>query len=590
MDIKVSQESTVKELFSEFLNIEGENYQFSIPIYQREYSWREQQWQELFDDLVHSFNKPSMDTDYWGNVIVYKNRQNKVFELVDGQQRVITLLLLIASLAQIEKSNDYLPLKFHNEGINEIWKKISKLSYWWEIEQNRRLSEEEEQEKKSYSLSQVEKRSFYYRACEYFKQEIEEKGIDKTDLLEHLYKTKLSVVVVDDELESNLLFGRLNTRGMSLSDVDLIKHKLFYDTERRLPPTGDDEVLKLWKELLQKTSTLGLSIDLFIKIWWDTHYGIGQKGLYKSFLSTLELSEYLSLLQNWLQDAEEISEWKANDAGSDNKIGRNLKWLIKLSNSEQVWAAIMGLQVTTNKQKVELVELLTVIEFTRAITSQVDCSKLDIVYLDFGKQLLTDHGDIGITDNDISIAILRLKEAIKTHLPDLSTFTDGFTNLRFHEKGEWETVHQENLLSRYAIYTLNNWLDTRNHGPGVKYRTRDDDEYSIEHIKPKSSASYGETSPEYKIGNLVVLEKQINNDLGDDEINEKLLDYKKSSYPQMKEFLFKNQRQRSNKFRENNAMEWKVDNFDDMSIENRGRYLAICFHEKIKKLLDEKKM
>lgn len=564
MDIKVYQESTVKELFSEFLNIEGENYQFSIPIYQREYSWREQQWQELFDDLVHSFNKKSMDTDYWGNVIVYKNEQNKEFELVDGQQRIITLLLLITSLDQIEKNSGYLPLKFHGQ-INELWIKIAE----------------------SQSLSQAEKRHPYNKAREYFKKSVETSGIkDKVALLEHLYRTKLSVVVVDDELESNLLFGRLNTRGISLSDVDLIKHKLFYDTERRLPPTNDDEVLKLWKELLQKTSTLGLSIDLFIKIWWDTHYEIEQEGLYKSFLGKLPSSEYLNLLQNWLQGAEEISKWKANADGNDNKIGRNLKWLIKMSNSEQVWAAIMGLQVITDRRRVKLVELLTVIEFTRVITSQVDYSDLDLAYLEFGKQLLTVQGGIRITDNDISSAILSLKEAIKNHLPDLSTFTSDFTHLRFHEKGTWNTFQQENLLSRYAIYTLNNWLDTTNHGAGVEYRTRDDDEYSIEHIKPKSSATAGATSLEYTIGNLVVLEKQINNDLGDIEIGLKLLDYKKSGYHQIKEFLIKKQRQKTTDFRQGNAMEWDINNFDDISIANRGRYLAMCFYDKIEELLN----
>ena len=587
MDIKVSKESTVKELFSEFLNIEGENYQFSIPIYQREYSWREQQWKELFDDLVHSFKKTSMDTDYWGNVIVYKNEQNKEFELVDGQQRIITLLLLIASLAQIEKSNGCLPLKFHNEDINKIWKKISELSYWWQCEQNHRLSEEEKREKKSCSLSKSEKRSFYYRACEYFKQVIQEKGIDKTDLLEYLYGTKLSVVVVDDELESNLLFGRLNTRGISLSDVDLIKHKLFYDTARRLPPTGDDEVLKLWKELLQKISMLGISIDLFIKIWWDTHYGIGQEGLYKSFLDTLELSEYLSLLQNWLQCAEEISKWKASDDGNDNKISRNLKWLIKISNSEQVWATIMGLHRVEKSEKVQIIELLTVIEFMRLVVSERDYSELDKSYLNFGEKILRENMGDRINTSYISSAVLGLKTVIKDSLPDLASFTDAFIKLRFHENGTWETVQQENLLSRYAIYTLNNWLDTTNHGAGVKYRTRDDDEYSIEHIKPKSSASAGEISPEYTIGNLVVLEKQINNDLGDIEVRLKLSDYRKSGYHQMKEFLKKKYRKETTPFRKKSAMEWEIVNFDDISIENRGRYLSWCFYGKVEELLKE---
>ena len=89
-----------------------------------------------------------------------------------------------------------------------------------------------------------------------------------------MLKTKISVVIVDDELESNLLFGRLNTRGISLNDVDLIKHRLFYATERRLPPTGEDVVLQKWNNLVQTTSQINISIDEFVSKWWEVHYDL----------------------------------------------------------------------------------------------------------------------------------------------------------------------------------------------------------------------------------------------------------------------------------------------------------------------------
>ncbi|HEM5090267.1 TPA: DUF262 domain-containing protein, partial [Streptococcus suis] len=92
MEITVAQECTVENLFSAFLHSEGRPFQFSIPLYQREYAWREQQWKELLTDLQHSFEKEGMVSDYWGNVIVFKDESKKVYEIVDGQQRLITLL------------------------------------------------------------------------------------------------------------------------------------------------------------------------------------------------------------------------------------------------------------------------------------------------------------------------------------------------------------------------------------------------------------------------------------------------------------------------------------------------------------------
>ena len=105
MDINVAQESTIKDLFSTFLTKDEQICYFSIPLYQRKYSWSEKQWEELLSDLFHSFAKADMNTDYWGNIIVYKKDSENNYDLVDGQQRIITLLLLIASLGNIEKND-----------------------------------------------------------------------------------------------------------------------------------------------------------------------------------------------------------------------------------------------------------------------------------------------------------------------------------------------------------------------------------------------------------------------------------------------------------------------------------------------------
>ena len=69
MDINVSSESTIENIFSNFLILNGETYQFSIPLYQREYSWGEEQWRETFADLSHSLNKPGSETIFVGSII-----------------------------------------------------------------------------------------------------------------------------------------------------------------------------------------------------------------------------------------------------------------------------------------------------------------------------------------------------------------------------------------------------------------------------------------------------------------------------------------------------------------------------------------
>lgn len=570
MKVEVSHQTTVKEIFSSFL-IDGNI--FSIPIYQREYSWGELQWHEFFEDVKHSFEKDGVETNYWGSLLVFHNQLNKEYEVVDGQQRMVTILLFLISLGRYFGQNEKLPLKFQGN-INNTWIKVA---------QNQTLSKDE-------------KRTVFANAIKYFENNINNYGLKVDSLLNHVYNTQLSLVIIDDEYESNLLFGRLNTRGIRLCDVDLIKHKIFYETERNSGPINNDEVLDKWKLVQTYLLELNTSIDKFLPSWWESKYDIDSISLYDSFQQELVPNDYVDFLDRLCKTAEEISKWRKNNSGNDNKIGRNLSYLLKITSSKKIYTILIAIAEVTfsNKEKVKLLELLTVFEFTRAIIPppnivgiaisgwsipgiDYDFSAVDKIYLDFSKKILFPN----IREQDIFEEIKSLKNSLNLFMPQKDDFVALFSNLRWDDKGNWYRSEEEKLLSTYAVYTLNNWLDTTNHGAGVEYRTKDDDEYSIEHILSKSNAK-DEYSSEYQIGNLMVLEKTINNDLGNQDLQIKVPEYKKSSYPQVKELIYKNQRVKG----KGRNIDWKINNFDSNSINTRGNYLADCFYEKIKKLLE----
>ncbi|WP_027399503.1 DUF262 domain-containing protein [Anaerovorax odorimutans] len=73
---------------------------FIIPPFQRNYEWTYEQCEELFNDIIASHkNKKS---HYLGNIVYYVGKNNGAsyneFILVDGQQRVTTVLLLLCAL------------------------------------------------------------------------------------------------------------------------------------------------------------------------------------------------------------------------------------------------------------------------------------------------------------------------------------------------------------------------------------------------------------------------------------------------------------------------------------------------------------
>lgn len=75
----------LKELFN--------NYLF-IPDYQRIYCWKKENVIKLFNDITEN----SDEEYHLGGIILHKNKEKKGFDIVDGQQRLVTLTLLLGAL------------------------------------------------------------------------------------------------------------------------------------------------------------------------------------------------------------------------------------------------------------------------------------------------------------------------------------------------------------------------------------------------------------------------------------------------------------------------------------------------------------
>ena len=68
---------------------------YKVPTYQRNYSWNEENWEDLWNDILECFNSESIH--YMGS-IVFQEKGDKEFAVIDGQQRLTTLSIIIISL------------------------------------------------------------------------------------------------------------------------------------------------------------------------------------------------------------------------------------------------------------------------------------------------------------------------------------------------------------------------------------------------------------------------------------------------------------------------------------------------------------
>jgi len=110
----------------------------------------------------------------------------------------------------------------------------------------------------------------------------------KTRYFNFLMQTQFSIVTSQDEVESYLLFGRLNTRGIRLTDIDLIKYEIFQKTERTMGVAGGDSVLDKWNEIHRQLEVCKMNFTRYFTAWFEVKYNFSSENLYQNFCDMID--------------------------------------------------------------------------------------------------------------------------------------------------------------------------------------------------------------------------------------------------------------------------------------------------------------
>ena len=217
--------------------------QFVIPIYQRNYSWTEEQCRQLWADLLRAGREEAISAHFIGSIVYVERGLSTVTSqeallVIDGQQRLTTSTLLIAALAK----------HFEDKGIAELLDAFSakKLRNYY------LLNPDEEGERHfKLILSETDKdtllailknapmpaeiSSRIEQNYQLF-QEIIQKHEDE---LEAICQGLAKLVIVDVSLDRSqdnpqLIFESMNSTGLELSQADLIRNYILMGLEPRL--------------------------------------------------------------------------------------------------------------------------------------------------------------------------------------------------------------------------------------------------------------------------------------------------------------------------------------------------------------------
>ena len=81
----------------------GNGLVYRIPRFQRDYSWGEQEWEDLWADILE-VNAPDGDQAHYMGYLVLQSQDKNSYDVIDGQQRLTTLsILVLAALRLLQK-------------------------------------------------------------------------------------------------------------------------------------------------------------------------------------------------------------------------------------------------------------------------------------------------------------------------------------------------------------------------------------------------------------------------------------------------------------------------------------------------------
>ncbi len=221
---------------------------YVIPPFQRRYSWNEEESMKLFDDITDFLDEHTDDNDnyYLGNMVVYPGASKNSWVVVDGQQRLTTLLLLLRAIFS----------KAHTAtALEECWKRRDPFTGRMinELKVESQVIEGDKNDLEAIILNGDNqgkgKLKQNYRRLEkalddYFHGK-EAKEIE-TFILRVLTGIVLLPIECDSQDDALIIFNTLNNRGLPLSDADIFKADLYQYTKGE---KENNELITRWNSL-----------------------------------------------------------------------------------------------------------------------------------------------------------------------------------------------------------------------------------------------------------------------------------------------------------------------------------------------------
>jgi len=535
---------------------------YVVPLFQRGFSWDEEQVSDFLEDIYNVYKENKKEYFLGSMVFTRAEAENKV-KILDGQQRMATILLFLAALRDVLEGSNF-------EGFRERAQEINKFLYItdvvtleksFKLELNREDKEFFEKliMRASPPLPTYTSHRLLKKTYEFFKRKIKEyvdnegekfvKGI--LDVI--LNKLTVIKISVDSDADAHLIFETLNDRGLELSVADLVKNYLFSLAGKQL-----EVVSEKWKEIVDEVGDHNVS--KFLRHFWISKYELVRKeDLYSRLKKCVKNDNIIEFVKNLNNEALIYSNLcsPSHEFWEDAEV-ENLLEELNIIRSEQAYVLLLAACQTfyrkeREKEKEKFRRILEkLVNFTfRWSMCNLNPNEMERLYSDLA---------IKLRKNEIDVDEI-LKE-LRSRTPKDEEFVES---LKYKEI-------KNSKLAKYILIKVNNYQLKASGRKELKVRVED---VNLEHIIPRNPdrrwLEYFDKSgvKEWKslinrIGNMTILLKEYNRKIANKFFSEKKKMYEKSSLPlneelkSYEEFGPKEVEERSSKIADIARLIWRV--------------------------------
>lgn len=523
----------------------GERYLFEIPNFQRPFSWRKENFEQLFEDIKDdlSINQekygPKIEEYnpyFLGSIILCVKTQRQegsgVYEIIDGQQRIVSLSILMAVLrdfAEDIKAKNSLQKKIHQEedeysGTEEsvrIKVRDKEREFYREYILNRKGTTYIDKIDVS-TLSEPKQNMI--EAINAFKRGLHKQdGTIDVQLIENYIKYILQKVVIvvvrTDSLSSAFrLFNIINARGLPLSNADLLKS----ENLRVIIPEKRQRYTLMWEDLEEDFGTEDLEMLIsFIRSIKKKEKA--RRAIYEEFEKDIFKNEptfrgeefilYLNQIANIYRENILEASIKGLDAEKETYY-YNLVSLMRDFLPFNDWiAAVIKFKEKFGANHLEKflnkLEKKTVVDW--------------IIGLSFTERLTQIYRVIRLLENeDVPHAVLTNSLLNSDIISNKSSFISSLNDQKFYGRGRTR-------IPKYVLLRLD--MERKDN---LNKRINYSGHITVEHILPRTPRDkywldrYNDLSRiewTNKLGNLVLLNGRKNSQAGNKPFDKKVMDY-----------------------------------------------------------------